>query len=60
MNLLKKKRENIGGFIINLLTPCFTTTTSTIQVSSQIAIMSAFNNYFKYIRMFGGYDFPLY
>ena len=55
---VEKIRENVGGLMINLLTPCFTTTTPTIQVSSQIAIMSAFKNYFKYVRMCGGCGFP--
>jgi hypothetical protein len=55
---VEKIRKNAGGLMINLLTPCFTTTTPTIQVASQIAIMSAFKNYFKFVRMFGGCGFP--
>lgn len=55
---VEKIRKNVGGLMINLLTPCFTTTTPTIQVASQIAIMSAFKNYFKFVRMFGGCGFP--
>ena len=55
---VEKIRENVGGLLINLLTPCFTTTTPTIQVASQIAIMSAFKNYFKFVRLFGGCGFP--
>ena len=48
----------MGESIINILTPSFSTTTPIIQESSQIAIMSAFKNYFKFIRMFGGCGFP--
>ena len=55
---VEKIRSNVGGLMINLLTPCFTTTTPTIQVASQIAIMSAFKNYFRYVRFFGGCGFP--
>ena len=55
---VEKIRENVGGLMINLLTPCFTTTTPTIQVSTQIAIMSAFKSYFNYVRMCGGCGFP--
>ena len=44
---VEKIRNNGGGLMINLLTPYFKTTTPTIQVASQIAIMSAFKNYFK-------------
>ena len=55
---VEKIRKNVGGLMINLLTPCFTTTTPTIQVASQIAIISAFKNYFKFVRMFGGCGFP--
>ena len=51
-------RKNVGGLMINLLTPCFTTTTPTIQVASQIAIMSVYKNYFKYVRLCGGCGFP--
>ena len=55
---VEKIRKNVGGLMINLLTPCFTTTTPTIQVASQIAIMSAFKSYFRYVRFFGGCGFP--
>lgn len=55
---VEKIRENVGGLMINLLTPCFTTTNQTILVASQIAIMSAFKSYFNYVRMFGGCGFP--
>lgn len=47
-----------GEKMINLLTPTFTTTTPTIQASSQVAIMSCFKNYFKFIRFYGGCGFP--
>ena len=51
-------REKMGNHMIDLLTPNFTTTTPTIQVSSQIAIMSAFKSYFKFLRLYGGCGFP--
>lgn len=44
--------------MINLLTPCFTTSTPTIHIASQFAIMSAFKNYFKFVRIYGGCGFP--
>ena len=55
---VEKIRENVGGLIINLLTPCFTTSTSTIQNSAQIAIMSSFKSYFNYVALYGGCGFP--
>ena len=55
---VEKIRENVGGLMINLLTPCFTTTNQAILVASQIAIMSAFKSYFNYVRLFGGCGFP--
>ena len=55
---VEKIRKNVGGLMINLLTPCFTTTTPTIQVASQVAIMSAFKSYFRYVRLFGGCGSP--
>ena len=55
---VKKIKENAGDNMIKLLTPSFSTTTPTIQVSSQIAIMSCFKNYFKFIRFYGGCGFP--
>ena len=51
-------KQNVGESMINLISPSFSTTTPTIQVSSQIAIMSCFKNYFKYIRFYGGCGFP--
>ena len=47
-----------GEKMIKLITPNFSTTTPTIQMSSQIAIMSCFKNYFKFIRLYGGCGFP--
>ena len=44
--------------MINLISPSFSTTTPTIQVASQIAIMSCFKIYFKFIRLYGGCGFP--
>ena len=55
---VEKIKENAGESMIKLITPSFSTTTPTIQVSSQIAIMSCFKNYFKYIRLWGGCGFP--
>ena len=55
---VEKIKENAGDRMIKLMTPSFSTTTPTIQVSSQIAIMSCFKNYFKYIRLYGGCGFP--
>ena len=55
---VEKIKENAGDNMIKLLTPSFSTTTPTIQVSSQIAIMSCFKNYFKFIRFYGGCGFP--
>ena len=55
---VEKIKENAGESMIKLITPSFSTTTPTIQVSSQIAIMSCFKNYFKYIRLYGGCGFP--
>ena len=55
---VEKIRKNTGDHMINLLTPCFSTTTQTIQVASQIAIMSAFKSYFKFVGMYGGCGFP--
>ena len=51
-------KRNAGDSMIKIITPTFSTTTPTIQVSSQIAIMSCFKNYFKYIRLYGGCGFP--
>lgn len=51
-------RENVGGMIIGTLTPCFTTSTPTIQNAVQVAIMSTFKNYFDYVTMYGGCGFP--
>ena len=55
---VEKIKENAGETMIKLMTPSFSTTTPTIQVSSQIAIMSCFKNYFKFIRFYGGCGFP--
>ena len=55
---VEKIKENAGESMIKLITPSFSTTTPTIQVSSQIAIMSCFKNYFKFIRLWGGCGFP--
>lgn len=55
---VNKIKEHVGDNIINIFTPKFTTTNHIIQVSSQIAIMSAFKNYFQFIRMYGGCGFP--
>lgn len=55
---VEKIKEQVGEDIINILTPNFSTTTPIIQVSSQIAIMSAFKNYFNYKRLYGGCGFP--
>ena len=55
---VEKIKENAGDRMIKLMTPSFSTTTPTIQVSSQIAIMSCFKNYFKFIRFYGGCGFP--
>lgn len=57
-NFVKKIKENVGESIINILTPCFTTTTPIIQNACQIAIMSTFKEYFKYIAMRGGCGIP--
>ena len=51
-------KRNAGDSMVKIITPTFSTTTPTIQVSSQIAIMSCFKNYFKYIRLYGGCGFP--
>jgi hypothetical protein len=51
-------KQNAGESMIKLMTPTFSTTTPTIQVSSQVAIMSCFKNYFKFIRLYGGCGFP--
>ena len=51
-------KKNAGDSMIKIITPTFSTTTPTIVVSSQIAIMSCFKNYFKYIRLYGGCGFP--
>ena len=51
-------KKNAGESMIKLITPKFSTTTPTIQMSSQIAIMSCFKNYFKFIRLYGGCGFP--
>ena len=51
-------KESAGEKMIYLMTPTFSTTTPTIQVSSQVAIMSCFKNYFKFIRLYGGCGFP--
>ena len=51
-------KRNAGESMIKIITPTFSTTTPTILVSSQIAIMSCFKNYFKYIRLYGGCGFP--
>ena len=57
-SFVEKIRENVGGLVINLLTPCFTTTTPNIQNACQIAIMSTFKKYFNYIDICGGCGFP--
>ena len=56
---VEKIRKNVGGLMINLLTPCFTTTTPTIQVASQVAIMSAFKSYFRYSDCLADVDFHI-
>lgn len=55
---VEKIRDNVGGLMISLLTPCFTTSTKVIQNACQVAIMSTFKNYFKYIYLYGGCGFP--
>ena len=55
---VEKIRENVGGMIISILTPCFTTSTTIIQNATQVAIMSTFKNYFEYGGIFGGCGFP--
>ena len=51
-------KKNAGDSMVKIITPTFSTTTPTIQVSSQIALILCFKNYFKYIRLYGGCGFP--
>lgn len=55
---VKKIRDNVGGLIISLLTPCFSTSTKITQNAVQIAIISTFKSYFKIVRLYGGCGFP--
>lgn len=48
----------VGSDVIEALTPDFSTTTPLSLSVGQISIMSAFKNYFKYIRFAGICDFP--
>ena len=51
-------KECIGGKIVDILTPTFSTTTPVSSVVGQISIMSSFKNYFKYSLFCGGCGLP--
>ena len=51
-------KNHVGEQTINLFSPSFTTSTPIIEIAKQVAIMSSFQSYFNFIRLYGGCGFP--
>ena len=55
---VQKIKEHVGDQTIDLFSPTFTTSTPLIQIAKQVAIMSSFQSYFNFVRLYGGCGFP--